>query len=106
MRHQHPTLGRRLAGLAGALTLAGIVAGGPILLLKLGGNPLPSRIPSIDDLAARLTGPDNGELLLWTLSVVGWVGWAIMASSIVLELVAQLTGRHTPRLPGLTGPQR
>ena len=86
--------------------LAGILAGGPALLLALGGNPLPEQVPSPGRLADLLTRPDDGQLLLWVLSVVGWVAWAVVAGSLLLELGAQLTGRRTPHLPGLSGPQR
>ncbi|HEY8473554.1 MAG TPA: hypothetical protein VIL37_13090 [Natronosporangium sp.] len=91
------------AALAG---LVAIVAGGPILLLKLGGNPLPDHLLSPSELADLLTQPDDGRLLLWALSVVGWGAWAVVAGSVLLELGAQLTGRRTPNVPGLAGPQR
>jgi hypothetical protein len=86
--------------------LAAIVLGGPMLLLALGGNPLPSRLLGPAELAELLTRPDDGQLLMWALSVVGWVAWAVVAGSILLELGAQLTGRRTPHVPGLAGPQR
>jgi hypothetical protein len=86
--------------------LLAIVAGGPVLLLMLGGNPLPERMLGPGDMLDLLTRPDDGRLLLWVLSMVGWVAWAVVAGSVLLELGAQLTGRRTPHLPGLAGPQR
>jgi hypothetical protein len=93
-------------GPAAVIALVAIVAGGPVLLLQLGGNPLPDHLLSPGELAELLTRPDDGRLLLWALSVVGWVAWAVVAGSVLLELGAQLTGRRTPHVPGLAGPQR
>ena len=86
--------------------LAAVVAGGPLLLLWLGGNPLPGKRLTTGELIEILTSPDDGQLLLWALTVVGWVAWAVIAGSLLLELGAQLTGKRTPQVPGLAGPQR
>jgi hypothetical protein len=103
-------LGRLVRWLViGPLALAGLAAvlgGVPVLLLTLGGNPLPERFPGLDRTVELLTRPDDGQLLVWALTVVGWVAWAVVAGSLLLELGAQLTGRRTPHLPGLGGPQR
>jgi hypothetical protein len=86
---------------------AGVLAGGPVLLLALGGNPLPRRSPTLDGLTGMLTGVDaDGRVLLWALSVTGWLAWAALAGCLLLEWAAVLTGRRAPRIPGLGGPQR
>src|SRR5690606_36932983 len=74
--------------------------------LALGGNPLPGGEGSLTALWDLLTSPDDGRLLLWALSVGGWLAWAAVASSLLLEIGAQLMGHRTPRVPGLAGPQR
>jgi hypothetical protein len=83
-----------------------MVVGGPVLLLRLGADPLPERLAGPPELVALLTSPDDGTLLVWALSVAGWVAWAVVASSLLLELGARLTGRRTLRVPGLAVPQR
>jgi hypothetical protein len=93
-------------GPAAVAALTAILVGGPVLLLRLGGNPVPDRLPAPGELLDLLTRPDDGSLLLWALSLVGWGAWAVVAGSLLLELGAQLTGRRTPQLPGLAGPQR
>lgn len=95
-----------VVGPAAVAGLVAVVAGGPVLLLWLGGNPLPDRMLSLGDLVELLTRPDDGQLLVWALTVVGWGAWAVVAGSLLLELAAQVTGRRTPQLPGLSGPQR
>ncbi len=92
---------RTVAGLVGvAVALVGI----PAALWALGGNPLPSTI-SVDALrAGALFTPDDGQLLIRIISWVGWLAWLVFAISLVVELVAQISGRSI-RLPGLRVPQ-
>ena len=91
---------------AALVAVAALLVGAPAALLALGGNPLPGGTVSLTALWDLLTTPDDGRLLLWALSVVGWLAWAAVASSLLLEIGAQLMGRRTPRVPGLAGPQR
>jgi hypothetical protein len=92
--------------LAGAVAVACVVGAGPVLLLRLAGNPLPDRLPPAAEVVRVLTAPDDGRLLLWALSAVGWLAWAVLAGSVLLELAARFTGRRVPRMPGMAGPQR
>jgi hypothetical protein len=89
----------------GALAAASaVVVAGPMALVRLAGNPLPGHLPGLDELAPLLLQPDDGTVLLWALGVTGWLAWAVIAGSLLLELTAQLTGR---RAPGVLGwPQR
>ncbi|MFD7415889.1 LysM peptidoglycan-binding domain-containing protein, partial [Kitasatospora purpeofusca] len=59
-----------------------------------------------DGLGALLTSPDDGRLFLWLLVVVGWVGWACFALSVLLEVPAQLRGRVARRIPAFGWSQR
>jgi len=91
---------RSLAGLVGMLTaLVGI----PAALWLLGGNPLPATI-SIDAVRTALLTPDDGQLLIKLVTWVGWVAWLVFAVTLMVELVAQTSGRSI-RLPGLRVPQ-
>lgn len=92
----------RLArGLAALATLVVLLVGIPALLWQLGGNPLPSSVPSVDDITSALGRQENGDLVLLILSWVGWAGWASFALSVLVEIPAQLRGLHAPRLPAM-----
>ncbi|GAB3990998.1 LysM peptidoglycan-binding domain-containing protein [Nocardioides marmoraquaticus] len=100
-----PSLRDRLAGLAAALGLLAIVIGLPFVLVAIGANPLPSGVPSWDQVQTALTGPDDGTLFLRAIALVAWLAWAFMALSVLVEVVAQLRGVQAPRLRGLPGLQ-
>jgi hypothetical protein len=98
---------RLLVAVAAVAVGLAVLVGVPPLLLALGGNPLPRRVPSLDDVTGLLTGVDaGGRVLLWALAACGWVAWAVLAACLLLEVGARLVGRRAPRLPGLGGPQR
>ena len=89
-----------VVGPAALAALVAIVIGAPALLLWLGADPLPDQVPSLDRIVEVLTSPDDGRLLMWALSIVGWLAWAVTAVSVLLELIAQLTGRSAPGCRG------
>src|SRR5579859_3121685 len=62
--------------------------------------------PAQTSLTQVLTTPDNGNLFLWALVVVGWAAWLAFALSVVVEIPAQLRGRVPRRLPALGWSQR
>jgi hypothetical protein len=49
--------------------------------------------------------PDDGTLVLGLFKVIGWVAWAFMALSLVVETIARLRKVQAPQLPGLGRPQ-
>ena len=96
---------QRLTGLACAVAILAIVAGMPIVLMAVG-NPLPSSIPSWEQVWSTLTSPDDGSLALGAITVLGWICWLILTGSVILEITAQVRGRvHAPRVRGLGMPQ-
>lgn len=96
---------QRLTGLACAVAILAIVAGMPIVLMAVG-NPLPSSMPSWEQVWSTLTSPDDGSLALGVITVLGWVCWLILTASVVMEVLAQVRGRvHAPRVRGLGMPQ-
>ncbi|WP_144126400.1 LysM peptidoglycan-binding domain-containing protein [Catellatospora sichuanensis] len=101
----HWTL-RLLAGLAALSGIVAIVAGVPVLLVELAGNPLPRHVPSLDEITAVLTSPDNGDLFLRVLTLAGWAAWATFTLGILVEIGARISGRRAARLPGLGLQQR
>src|SRR5690606_38025872 len=98
---------RRMAGgLAAAAVLGLLVAGLPVALVRLAGNPLPDDLPAVEGILAALTTPDDGTLFLAVLTAVGWLAWAAFTGSVALEVAARAVRRRTPSIPGLAGPQR
>src|SRR3546814_2913207 len=101
----HPTLGQRLTGRAAALAVLGIVLGLPALFLAIGASPIPDQVPTLDGIKNALLAPDDGTLVLGLFKVIGWVAWAFMALSLVVETIARLRKVQAPQLPGLGRPQ-
>lgn len=96
---------QRLTGLACAATILAIVVGMPVALLAVG-NPLPSSVPSLEQVWATLTSPDDGRLAVGAFTLLGWACWLTLTVSVVMEVIAQVRGHiHAPRVPGLGLPQ-
>ncbi|MEU2612273.1 LysM peptidoglycan-binding domain-containing protein [Micromonospora sp. NPDC007271] len=98
--------GQVLTGLGALVVLCAVLAGGPIALLALAGNPLPDHLPTLAEVGTALTSRDDGQLFLRALAVVGWFGWATFAFSALVELLAAALRRPAPRLPGMRRQQR
>ncbi|MDP2773292.1 MAG: LysM peptidoglycan-binding domain-containing protein [Nocardioides sp.] len=101
----HLTLGQRLTGLAALVAVLGIVLGLPALFLAINASPIPDHVPTLDGIKNALMAPDDGTLVLGLFKVIGWVAWAFMALSLVVEAIARLRKVQAPRLPGLGRPQ-
>lgn len=85
----------------GALTiLVALLAGAPILLIRLTHTVAPRLLPRLVDaeaLLTLLTRPDDGTVFLAALLLLVWAAWAGTVVSTAVELVAQLRSRPTPR---------
>lgn len=92
-------------GLLSLLGIVLIVVGLPVALVVLGGNPLPSEVPQTQEVIDALTRPDDGTLLIGIITVVGWLVWASLTLSFVVEIPAAIRGVPAPRLPGLSWQQ-
>jgi nucleoid-associated protein YgaU len=88
-----------------AVLLVGILIGLPVILVEVGGNPLPDQLPSLSDLGKALTSPDDGTLAVAAISLIAWAAWLILAGSILIEATSRLRGITAPALPGLRLPQ-
>ena len=96
---------RTLKAIGGLAALVALLLLLPVALYQFGGNPLPSSLPTLEDITGVLSRPDNGALFISVLTIAGWIGWATFAVSVVVEIPAQLRGIPAPHLRGL-GPQQ
>lgn len=85
--------------LGAGLVLLILVAGVPAMLTTLIGWPLPSRLPSWDEVTVVLTSAPTERLLMNTLAVAAWAVWAAFVTSLTSEVIALarhgLADRHT-----------
>ncbi|MEU1273595.1 hypothetical protein [Streptomyces sp. NPDC005799] len=93
------------AGLFAFVALAALVVGVPALLLVLG--TLPATVPTLAEARAVLLSPDgDGSGLLTTMTLAAWIAWLWLVVPVLIEIVAVLARRTTPRLPGMATGQR
>jgi len=94
-----------LRGLAALLTLVATTVGLPLTLYRLGGSPIPPRVPSLHVVTFVLLHRDNGSLFLGAIRDVSWLAWAGFTVAVLAEAQAALRGRPAPRLhlAGLQG---
>src|SRR5258708_12781122 len=85
-------------GLAALVTLAAATIGLPLMLYKLGGSPIPTRLPSFRVMIFVLLHRDNGSLFLGAVRDISWLAWAAFAFAVLAEAQAGLRGRAAPRL--------
>lgn len=95
---------RGLMGLAGTLLLAG---GVPVLLIAWVGWPLPSEMPTVDEVSTAMSTADISDaFLIKALAVVVWLVWIELMASLIVEAVAHARGREAGRVPFGGGMQR
>ncbi|MEV6683930.1 LysM peptidoglycan-binding domain-containing protein [Streptomyces sp. NPDC051130] len=87
-------------GLLSLTLLAALLAGLPILLWWATTQVGP---PGVAALSHLLSTDDSGQVFLLLLAVAGWIGWALFAIAVLLEIPAQLRGRSAPQVRGLVG---
>jgi DNA-binding SARP family transcriptional activator len=85
--------------------LAVVVIGLPVLLYRLGGLPVPRRMPGLSQISGALLRRDDGTLFLAAVRDISWMAWAAFTTAVIAEVQAQLRGRSAPRLrvAGLQG---
>ncbi|MCH8991123.1 MAG: LysM peptidoglycan-binding domain-containing protein, partial [Acidobacteria bacterium] len=90
----------------GALILIVLfVVGVPVGLTAYVGWPLPTTLPTFDEIQLALRSGINPQLLINTLAVVVWFTWAQLVIAFAAEAAAAIGGRTTRRLPVLPGLQ-
>ncbi|MCW8101685.1 LysM peptidoglycan-binding domain-containing protein [Streptomyces tauricus] len=92
-------------GLFALVALAALALGVPALLLAVG--TLPATVPTLDEAReVLLSSDDDGSGLLATMTVAAWIAWMWLVVPVLIEIVAVLARRTTPRLPGMATGQR
>jgi len=101
--HAGVTVLRRSLRAAGALAaLCALLIGLPTVLVAAAGWPLPRAVPTGTQLHDLLTGPGLPDaVLIDTLACLGWICWAVLLLSTVVEVLAVTRHMPTPRLPAL-----
>ena len=92
-------------GLAALIALALFTIAVPAGLIAYVGWPLPTSIPSFDQIQLALRSGIDPNLIINTLAVVVWVIWAQLAIVLTVETAAAFRGRTARRLPVLPGLQ-
>jgi LysM domain len=87
-----------LAGLVAILTLATVTAGLPVALLRLGGSPIPRRLPSAHGLLTAAIQAGNGTIFVAAVRDVSWLAWMAFTVAVLAEGQALVRGRRAPRL--------
>ncbi len=88
----------RLVGLLASLTVLAIVVGMPVVLVAVGGTVLPATLPSLQQVWGWLSTPDDGTLALGAMVIAGWVVWAVLAVSLLIEIAAVVRGIKAPTI--------
>ncbi|CAM5290132.1 membrane protein [Streptomyces spiroverticillatus] len=89
-----------LRAVCGLAVLAALVGGVPYVLLAVGHQPT-----ELTGGWQMLVRQDDGTLFLVVLTLIGWAAWALFALSVLVEIVAVVRRRSTPRIKGLGGMQ-
>ncbi|HEY1619398.1 MAG TPA: hypothetical protein VGG25_17380, partial [Streptosporangiaceae bacterium] len=85
-------------GLAALVALLALVAGLPVLLLALGGSPLPGHLPDAAQLGHGLLHRDSSSVVLAVVRDVTWLAWAAFTYAVLAEVQAAARRRTPPRL--------
>lgn len=90
---------RLVKALAALVALITVLFGIPALLLAWGH---PMALLDVE-WSSALQRPDDGTIVFGVLSLAGWVAWAILALTLVTEVICQLSRQRLRiRLPGVT----
>ena len=85
-------------GSAAVITLGAATVGLPLMLYRLGGSPIPARLPSLHVMTLILLHRDNGSLFLGAVRDISWLAWAAFTIAVLAEAQAALRRRPAPRL--------
>jgi len=99
-------MARLARGLGSLAVLLLGIAGVPLALSYLGGNPLPADL-TLSAVRQALFAPADGVIFVGIITIIGWLAWLVFTLSVISELVSVIS-RHRIRirLPGFDAPQR
>ena len=93
-------------GLAITAGTVGFMVGIPWALIHFVGNPLPTVVPSFEDIRFAIT---HGQIDQWTIvkgvAVIAWLAWAHLAASFTVEIAAAVRGGTAAAVRGLGATQ-
>ncbi|MEX2652903.1 MAG: LysM domain-containing protein, partial [Acidimicrobiia bacterium] len=92
-------------GVTALLVVIGFTLGVPAGLITQVGWPLPTTLPSLDQIQLALRSGIDPQLLINTLAVIVWIVWAQLVIALTAEALAAYRGRAVGRLPILPGLQ-
>ena len=78
---------RRLRALGALLVITAVLAGVPLVLIKIAGWPFPQRIPTWERFTISVRQGDvPSEVVIKTLAVIVWIAWALLAWALLWEI--------------------
>lgn len=98
-------LRRILTGLAALIGLAALMVGMPLLLWAIRDVGTLHIEWTFAGIWRALLRPDDGTLFLALLKLAGWITWAVLLASVVMEVAGRIRHVRVPNLRGLGVPQ-
>ena len=94
-----------LKGLGAIVFAGGLVVGVPAALIVYVGWPLPTQLPTLEEIRLALRSGIDPQLLINTLAIVVWVAWAQLVVALGAEVAAAARGKAAHRVPVLPAMQ-
>ena len=101
MRHLNNTI----RGVGALIIVLAFIIGVPTGLVAFVGWPLPTSLPTLDQIQLAFRSGIDPQLLINALAVVVWIVWAQLVTALIAESIAAVRGRTARRLPVLPGLQ-
>lgn len=92
-------------GLAGSAGLLVLLVGPPLALAHFVGWPLPTTVPSVDEIGSAARSGIDDMVVVKVLAVLAWLCWAQIALAATVEMAALARGRAARRAPVFAGVQ-
>lgn len=93
---------RIIRGFVATLAVVALLIGLPLALAVFVGRPWPHTLPAFDVMWRNIRrGEFTDSAVVHVLALVLWLAWARLAVSLLIELLAKLTGRSAPRVAAL-----
>ena len=98
-------MGRWWRAVGSLLALIGLLVGLPVLLIRIAGWPLPTKMPDWDHVAQMVQQGDlPAPAVLKTLAVVLWVAWLMVLWAFVWEVAKSLPSTSRAERPRPSAP--